>query len=65
MYAETEFKEEIVKIKRKRKTSLEKATNEKAYKEKLQIVARKKADLTSLIDCNLVPKYYKDFYNNL
>lgn len=65
LYAQTEFKEEIVKINRKRKTSLEKVTIEKAYNEKLQIAVRKKADLTSLVACNLVPNFYKDFYNNL
>lgn len=65
MYAETEFREEIVKIKRKPKTTLEMVTLEKAYTDKLAIVPRKKADLMSLVNSNLVPNYYKDFYNNL
>lgn len=36
-----------------------------AYDTKLKVGDRKKSDILSLIDANLIPQYYKDFYMNL
>lgn len=62
-YAEDTF--ESVKIINTRRNAKTKPEIQKLYKKKLGIPEKKKQGIMSLIEKNIIPEYYHDFYINL
>lgn len=64
-YGEKEFKKRKIEQKRKHEHSISNVTLSHAYEHMIKLGERKKDDIMSLINANLIPEYYKDFYINL
>ncbi|CAK1601215.1 unnamed protein product [Parnassius mnemosyne] len=64
-YSQSEFKKVNIRNKRKKMMSPEEITVTKAFSQRLELSERKKKDLRDLINKNLIPSYYADFYNSI
>ncbi|XP_038218902.1 uncharacterized protein LOC119837403 isoform X2 [Zerene cesonia] len=64
-YKDNEFKKICVRNKRKKMKPLSELTTVKAYTGKQELSENKKKDLKELVDKNLIPHFYKDFYDTI
>ncbi|KAH9630406.1 hypothetical protein HF086_009555 [Spodoptera exigua] len=64
-YSQNEFNKVNMRNKRKKMSAIRDIAMTKAYSQRLVLSERKKTDLRSLIEHNLIPHYYADFYNNI
>ncbi|CAH2087499.1 unnamed protein product [Euphydryas editha] len=61
-YSQSEFKRVNIRNKRKKMMSPEEIVLTKAFSQRLELSEHKKKDLRNLINKNLIPSYYRDFY---
>lgn len=64
-YSQNVFNKVNMRNKRKKMSNIREIAMTKAYSQRLVLSERKKTDLRSLIEHNLIPHYYADFYNNI
>lgn len=64
-YNEELFNEVIMPRKRSHPLQINQVCLKPAYNGKLEIGERKKSDIMSLFQANVIPQYYKEFYQNL
>lgn len=62
---DAEFEKINVRNKRKKMNPLSELTTVKAYTGKQKLSENKKKDLKELLDKNLIPNFYKDFYDTI
>ncbi|CAH2105198.1 unnamed protein product [Euphydryas editha] len=64
-YSQSEFKRVNIRNKRKKMMSPEEIVLTKAFSQRLELSEHKKKDLRDLINKNLIPSYYRDFYASI
>lgn len=64
-YSQIEFTKVNLRNKRKKMLRPEEITLTKAFSQRLELSEHKKKDLRDLINKNLIPSYYADFYNSI
>lgn len=64
-YEDTEFKTVIIDKVGKTRNTVSNINLKNAYREKLQVCEKKKKRLLDLIKKNIVPRFYKSFFENL
>lgn len=64
-YTQNEFISVNMRNKRKKMEGVDAIMVTKAYSQRLELSDRKKSDLRDLINKNLIPSYYADFYNSI
>lgn len=64
-YSQNEFTMVCMRNKRKKMSKIEDISLHKAFLQRLELSDHKKKDLRDLVNKNLIPSYYADFYKSI